>query len=133
MDISLTIKNIKNIKNAELELPFEKGLHAIVGGNGCGKSTLMLALSLMIKPSSAKMLHNIDMDDESQIKILVEDKEDVWFHKNGKNFYKVICANLDRIGLKEEQFITYLCDDIYNYENMDKFVSTLTGLLGGEY
>lgn len=41
MSISIDIKNIRNIKEANLELPFEKGMYGLVGGNGCGKSTLL--------------------------------------------------------------------------------------------
>ena len=53
--ISIKIKNVKNIQNANLAFPFSKGLYAIVGENGCGKSTVMLAMSLMVKTSSAHM------------------------------------------------------------------------------
>ena len=31
MDISLKMKNIKNVASAEMSLPFSKGLYAIVG------------------------------------------------------------------------------------------------------
>lgn len=44
---------------------------------------------------------------------------------DGKNLYKVITSNLDRIGIAEEEFIKYLADDIYDYENPQKFVETL--------
>ena len=54
MSIHLEIKNIKNIQYADLFLPSQKGMYALVGENGCGKSTIMLALSLMIKKSSNK-------------------------------------------------------------------------------
>lgn len=40
MDISLKMKNIKNVESAEMNLPFSKGLYAIVGENGCGKVQL---------------------------------------------------------------------------------------------
>lgn len=40
MDISLKMKNIKNVASAEMSLPFSKGLYAIVGENGCGKVQL---------------------------------------------------------------------------------------------
>lgn len=39
MSIHLEIKNIKNIQYADLFLPSQKGMYALVGENGCGKST----------------------------------------------------------------------------------------------
>ena len=71
MSIHLSIKKIKNINSAELALPFDKGIYAIVGENSCGKSTIMLALSLMIKKSSAKLLSNRDITEYSEINIEV--------------------------------------------------------------
>lgn len=49
--------------------------------------------------------------------------------KNGKNFYSVICANLDRIGISESDFIKYLSNDIYEYEKPTKFVESIRKLL----
>lgn len=84
MEIYLKIKNIKNIKEANMSLPFDKGLYAIVGENGCGKSTLMLALSLMVKTSSSRMLTPIDLDNQSLISISVDNITDEWKYKNKK-------------------------------------------------
>ena len=44
---------------------------------------------------------------------------------DGKNLYKVITSNLDKIGISEDEFIKYLADDIYDYEKPTKFVETL--------
>ena len=84
MSLQISIKNIRNIKQAELELPFTKGLYCIVGENGCGKSTLMLAMSLMVKTSSAHMLTKEDISKDSVIDITTEKGTDHWFYKNGK-------------------------------------------------
>ena len=48
---------------------------------------------------------------------------------SGKNLYKVIISNLEKMGMTEADFIKYLSDDIYEYEKPTKFVSTLTRLL----
>ena len=42
MDLKIKINNVRNIKCADISLPLNKGLYAIVGENGCGKSTLIL-------------------------------------------------------------------------------------------
>lgn len=41
MDLKVTIHKIKGIKHAEIVLPIEKGLYAIAGENGSGKSTII--------------------------------------------------------------------------------------------
>lgn len=78
MSINLKIKNIRNIKTANIELPFEKGMYALVGGNGCGKSTLMLLLSLTIKTSSAHLLTSKDTKEDSIVEIKADGKTDLW-------------------------------------------------------
>ena len=49
--------------------------------------------------------------------------------KDGKNFYSVIRANLNRIGISESDFIKYLSNDIYEYEKPIKFVESIKKLL----
>lgn len=78
MSLSIKVKNIRNIKSTDIELPFEKGMYALVGGNGCGKSTLMLLLSLIIKTSSAHLLTEKDTHEDSEIIISHNGKTDVW-------------------------------------------------------
>ena len=72
MSINLKIKNVKNIRYADLQIPFEKGIYAFVGENGCGKSTLMLALSLIVKKSSMGMFLKSEIYDDSYIKLNIE-------------------------------------------------------------
>ena len=43
--LNINISHIKNIKKAELEVPFDNGIYTFVGANGCGKSSLMLYAS----------------------------------------------------------------------------------------
>ena len=69
MSIHLIINKLKNIEHADLSLPSEKGMYAIVGENGCGKSTIMLALSLMIKKSSNKLLSENDLSRDSSVSL----------------------------------------------------------------
>ena len=84
MNIDIKIKNIRNIKNAELSFPLNKGIYTLVGENGCGKSTLMLIMSLIVKTSSAHMLTQNDICESSNIHIETEEGEDNWVYKKGK-------------------------------------------------
>lgn len=84
MNLEISIQNIKNIKSANLEFPLDKGLYAIVGENGCGKSTLMLIMSLIVKTSSAHMLTTADIGETSSIDIRTESGYDHWYYKKGK-------------------------------------------------
>lgn len=45
MKLNMTINKIKSIGNLEIDLPIEKGLYAITGQNGSGKSTVVTCAS----------------------------------------------------------------------------------------
>lgn len=78
MPIRLKAKSIRNIKSVDIELPFEKGMYALVGENACGKSTLMLLLSLTIKTSSAHFLTPKDTKVDSLIRIEADGRSETW-------------------------------------------------------
>ena len=59
-DLKLTVKNIKNIKDASFEFPLEKSILLIVGNNGCGKSTIIQVLSQAISRYPLKNLREND-------------------------------------------------------------------------
>lgn len=82
--VDIELNKIKNIVHLKGSFPLDKGLYALVGENGCGKSTIMLALSLVVKTSSSHMLKPYDITTDSNIKIEIGDREDLWFNKNGK-------------------------------------------------
>lgn len=48
---------------------------------------------------------------------------------DGKSFYKVVISNVERSGITEQAFITYLCDDICSYEDISGFKASLQKLL----
>ena len=77
-ELHLIIKKIKNITSCDIELPLDRGLYAIVGENGCGKSTIMQAMSLLVKPSSWKSFKQFDYAADSTIDIEIDGTTDNW-------------------------------------------------------
>lgn len=96
-DLKITIENVKNIKKAEIELPLEKSLTLIVGSNGSGKSTILLALSQAIR-SSLKSLSDDDYDESSKVEISLDDKTDIW---SGANKWRSSSSNVSLNGMYE--------------------------------
>ena len=82
-DLHIRINNVRNIRFCDLEFPLEKGLYAIVGENGCGKSTLMLAMSLLVKPSSSSSFHIHDLCEDSSVDISIDAVTDHWYATDG--------------------------------------------------
>ena len=75
--LKVTIHKIKNIDQAQLELPFDNGLYTIVGTNGCGKSTIMLCLAQLISNQLDRLIHS-DACDDSYLRFDISNKEYVW-------------------------------------------------------
>lgn len=84
MNVNIKVHNVKSIKEADIDLPLEKGMYAIVGENGCGKSTLMLVMSFMVKTSSNRMLTSADIDTTSTVDITTDDAHDHWYVSRGR-------------------------------------------------
>lgn len=80
-DLKIRIKNVKNIKSAEIEFPLEQSLSLIVGSNGSGKSTILLALSQAIR-NSLRSLNSDDFDASSNVEIGLEGRVDSWSGEN---------------------------------------------------
>ena len=76
-ELMINIENVKNIKRASIEFPLEKSLNLIVGSNGSGKSTILLALSQAIR-SSLKSLSDEDFDNSSRVEINIDGNVNVW-------------------------------------------------------
>ncbi|MEA4822249.1 MAG: AAA family ATPase [Erysipelotrichales bacterium] len=71
--IKIEAKGIKNIARCEIELDFEKGIYALVGSNGCGKSTLMNMLAVLVRPSALRALASTDYAGDSYVKIQIDE------------------------------------------------------------
>ncbi|MTJ11837.1 ATP-binding protein [Anabaena sp. UHCC 0187] len=85
--IELEIKNLRNIKQFSIELPFEEGVYAITGENGIGKSTIFSVLAQLVSKNALKTLFKVIGDENSEIKFKFDGKENTWLKKLGKWTY----------------------------------------------
>lgn len=72
--LKLELNEIKNIKHADLELPFDNGIYTFVGANGCGKSTLMLSMAQLLSNIQLQKLKAGDITDKSFVQFSVGTK-----------------------------------------------------------
>lgn len=83
--LDLKIKNIKNIKECDFEVPLNGGIYALVGENGCGKSTILAVLSRVITGYSfSNILKPLDYSENSIIEFTTENVHEVWENYDGK-------------------------------------------------
>ena len=66
-NLKIKIEGVKNINFLELSLPVEKGLYAITGANGTGKSTIMTVVSKLIRSSAFNRFQPHDYSSLSKI------------------------------------------------------------------
>ncbi|MDG0806553.1 AAA family ATPase [Pectobacterium brasiliense] len=72
-NIRLQVSGVKNITSADIEIPFNGGLYCFIGGNGCGKSTILLMLSVMLSEKRYNMFQSEDYTSSSFIKIKLDE------------------------------------------------------------
>ncbi len=94
--LNLKIEHLKNINVIELNLPIEKGLYAITGANGTGKSTIMTVISKVVRNSAFNIFQPHDYSSNSKITISYDGKENTWT-KVGRGWS---CSSNDIISLK---------------------------------
>lgn len=75
------MRNIKNIKEAQIELPFDNGIYTIVGTNGCGKSTMMLCLAQLLSNQLDRLTLG-DTKNDSYVKFEIDGKYSLWKRSN---------------------------------------------------
>jgi energy-coupling factor transporter ATP-binding protein EcfA2 len=81
--LSVEIKQIKGIKHMLLDIPLESGIYALVGSNGCGKSTILQALAQLIRPKNALYaLRTYDYSLDAEVNFKASPQEDKWYIKN---------------------------------------------------
>lgn len=84
MKYSLEVDNLKNFDKFSIELKLDRGLYAITGTNGVGKSSLM---SLLAKPFLPKVLDTYFSDviqDSSKVKYKLNDNYEHYEVVDGK-------------------------------------------------
>ncbi len=83
MKLNMVIKKIKSVDYLELDLPIEKGLYAITGQNGSGKSTVVTCASSVFFNMRMNDYFGIT-DDDASIKFRLNDATREW-RKNHNN------------------------------------------------
>ena len=81
--LELEIENVKNIKKVSLSLPFSKGLYAVTGVNGIGKSTIFSALSRVVYRGALQNYFRNDGAENSRITYRLRGVENIWEKRIG--------------------------------------------------
>ena len=85
--IKVGIDNIKNITKATLELSIENGVYVLVGENGCGKSSILLCMSQLIRKTSLASLYLHDVKINSKVSFSLNGINKEWlFDGDWKQF-----------------------------------------------
>lgn len=83
MKLKVVINKIKSIQNLEINLPIEKGLYAITGQNGSGKSTVVTASSCVFFTLPMNDYFGVT-DSDSRIDFELNGAKRAWFKESGK-------------------------------------------------
>ncbi|MCM1219227.1 MAG: AAA family ATPase [Lachnospiraceae bacterium] len=86
MKLKVTIKKIKCINNLSIEFPIEKGLYAITGQNGSGKSTIAACTSSVFFNVPMKEYFG-KTDDDAMISFEMDQAKRAW-KKNLNNVWQ---------------------------------------------
>ena len=125
MKLEILIKKIKSVKALDIALPIDKGLYAITGQNGSGKSTVVTC--------AATVFFNIPMkdyfgltDDDAFIAFRLENASRTWTKENGK-WKKKYNGNMQIKGFYEGSIIfgnRFKNTDYTLLKSLDKISST---------
>jgi len=101
MDVlKLNIDSIKNINTSSIEIPLERGVYALVGSNGCGKSTILLCLAQLISTHYLDTLKKEDYIANSSIKFQYNGQSNTWI-KNRSRWGSLSFPHIKFNGLYE--------------------------------
>ncbi|MDE8035106.1 AAA family ATPase [Actinobacillus equuli subsp. equuli] len=80
--LQLKVKNFRNIHELDIELPIKKGVYAISGENGIGKSTILTILSKLVYTAAFNSYFKYDGDSSSEIIFTYKGKKNKWIKTN---------------------------------------------------
>ena len=87
MKLNMTIKKIKSIDYLELDLPIEKGLYAITGQNGSGKSTVVTCASSVFFNMRMNDYFGVT-DDDASISFNLDNASREWSKNHNNRWIK---------------------------------------------
>jgi ABC-type glutathione transport system ATPase component len=76
--ITIEITNLKTIKNIKWELQKEKGVYAIIGENGSGKSSILISIAKLVQPNIFQQELTGSHYENTEIKYTINSKECTW-------------------------------------------------------
>ncbi|WP_041208288.1 ATP-dependent nuclease [Aeromonas jandaei] len=76
--LKLEIKNLREIDDFSIELPYERGVYAITGENGIGKSTIFSALSKVLYRGALTSFFRNDGDNSTSVTYELNGKKNTW-------------------------------------------------------
>lgn len=118
MNLDINIHKIKCINDFKISLPIDKGLYAITGRNGSGKSTIVTcASSVFYNFPMNKYFGKTDYD--SYIKFELENSKRKWSWKNGKWKRRDEGESMDIKGFYEGSLIFGNRFRDMNFDNLD--------------
>lgn len=118
MKLNVTIKKIKSINDLNISLPIEKGLYAITGQNGSGKSTVVTCASSVFFTMPMNDYFGIT-DDDARIDFELGGAKRSWFKEN-KNWKKYSDGKMSIKGFYEGSLIFGNRFRNTNYETLKK-------------
>ena len=89
MSTSITIRNLKNITSLEYEIPNRHGVYVITGVNGCGKTSLLVAIHRIaygnaFKENYLQAADGMDAYANSEIKFGIDGDQVTYRHRNSR-------------------------------------------------
>lgn len=82
--LNIKIKNLRTIKDLDISLSLEKGVYAISGINGVGKSTFFNVMAKLVYRAALKSYFAKDGDSTSEVEYRYGDTVNVWHKQSGQ-------------------------------------------------